>query len=205
MINPKISVVMPVFLGEYPGCATNRDFKFKRAVTSFMQQTFKEAELIIVGDGCELSKKIYETHYAENKNISFYLIDKQPVFSGAVRNEGLKHAKGEWVCYLDSDDYIGFNHLDDLAKSIDNIDADWVYYDDYLVDRNKKIIKRISKIKLGGIGTSSIIHRSTLSVKWGDGYNHDFSFINNLLRYKYKKIESMPEYFVCHMPNVTDV
>ena len=47
-----LSVIMPSFLGEYDGCATDREKKFVRAVQSFLDNTLIENELIIIGDNC---------------------------------------------------------------------------------------------------------------------------------------------------------
>ena len=52
----KISVIMPVYLGDYEGCASNREVKFVRAINSFLKNNF-DAELIIVSDDCLIAKK----------------------------------------------------------------------------------------------------------------------------------------------------
>ena len=54
----KVSVIMPVYLGEYEGCATNREDKFIRAVNSFLQNNLSDSELIIVSDDCLITKNI---------------------------------------------------------------------------------------------------------------------------------------------------
>ena len=52
----KLSVIMPSFLGEYDGCASDRENKFIRSVHSFLENSIDEKELIVVGDNCEITK-----------------------------------------------------------------------------------------------------------------------------------------------------
>lgn len=197
-----ISVVMASYLGDYPNSASSRVEKFHRAISGYVNQTFKETELIIVSDGCDKTNEIVENYYSGIKNIRLIKLDKQPMFSGSVRNAGIEHANGEWICYLDTDDVIGFNHLEIISNQIHD-DYDWFYYDDYLNKRGD-IRQRESAIALGRIGTSNIIHRKELNIEWRDGYNHDFVIVKALIRFKYKKLEIAPEYFVMHMPRITD-
>ena len=56
---PKISIIMQVYLGEYPGARTDSISKFKRAVKSFQNQIYKNCELIIVADGCTKTHQTY--------------------------------------------------------------------------------------------------------------------------------------------------
>jgi glycosyltransferase involved in cell wall biosynthesis len=90
----RISVIMPVFLGEYPTRGVNPDYKFKRAVTSFLLQEFKDAELIIISDGCDIAKSIYEKLFSACPRVRFRQIEKQPSFGGRTRQEGIEMAQG---------------------------------------------------------------------------------------------------------------
>ena len=54
----KISVVMASFLGEYEGCASDRENKFIRAVRSFLGNKYENKELVIVGDCCSITENI---------------------------------------------------------------------------------------------------------------------------------------------------
>jgi glycosyltransferase involved in cell wall biosynthesis len=185
----KISVIMPVYLGEYPGCASDRVRKFQRAVKSFDLQTYIQKELIIVCDGgWDEIKKALEPLFILNKDkITFIEIEKQHLFSGNVRNEGLKVATGDIICYLDSDDFFGRNHLMNIA---DNFPADcqWVHFNDYVSLLNGDIICRNVFPYYGKIGTSSIAHRRSIgNWKGCDGYGHDYLFIENLCILKTKR------------------
>jgi glycosyltransferase involved in cell wall biosynthesis len=199
----KISVVMPSYLGEYSvgpnRSASNREFKLKRAIDSFLIQVHKNSELIIVSDGCEKTIESVESDYQSFLNeskIKLFKIEKQPLFSGRVRAEGLKHVTGDLICYLDSDDMIGPYHLDVMEKYYDR-NLQWMYYDDYLYDGNKRTLRTVIPENCK-IGTSSFCHLSTANVVWKDGYGHDWQTISNLLSYPHRKMQT-PEYLVCHL------
>jgi glycosyltransferase involved in cell wall biosynthesis len=203
----KVSVIMPVYLGEYQGAASDRIEKFKRAVISFTQQTYENRELIIISDGCDIAEQTYNDCLVYDK-VLFKKITKQPLFSGNVREEGLKMATGDIICYLDSDDVIGFTHLRTIALNFyDKSELDWVYYNDLLLPPHQNATVRDVSIEAGMIGTSTIAHRRDLpyaSWKGCDGYGHDWKFIElGLLPNNHKKIMGA-EYYVCHVPDIFD-
>jgi glycosyltransferase involved in cell wall biosynthesis len=196
----RISVIMASYLNEYTSgphkSATNREFKFRRAVNSFLNQTFKDAELIIVSDGCEKTNQITHNEYLNNSSIKLIELQKQPLFSGNVRQTGLNAAVGEIICYLDSDDVFGEYHLQ-IINTFDDRNFDWCYYDDYIFDGVKKITRSV-KPEHCYIGTSSICHTKKCGFKWQDGYGHDWRSIEKILNLKYYKLTT-PEYIVCHI------
>ena len=103
----KFSIIMPSYLGDYPNSATDKEDKLIRAIESVLQQTYKNWELIIIADGCDktinLLKKYFKT-IDKNKDIVLYLVPKQKIWSG-VRNFGIQKATGDYIIYLDIDDY----------------------------------------------------------------------------------------------------
>lgn len=201
----KISVIMPVFLGAYEGCADNREEKFKSAVISFVRQSYENKELIIVADGCDEAEKIYNECLVYD-TIIFKKIKKQPLFSGRVRDEGLKLATGDIICYLDSDDMFGEYHLQSIVDGFSNKkELDWVYYNDLIVPPKSQPQIRNVSLEHGSIGTSTVAHRIDCNVSWKnmDGYGHDWKFIQQLLdkHPNYEKIFGA-QYYVCHLANI---
>lgn len=179
---------MPSYLGEYNNCASNRQEKLKRAIDSFLSQDI--GELIVVADGCRDTLSICK-HYPVNV---IYLHEKRPLFSGELRNIGIKAAKYNYIAYLDSDDKFGNGHLQSIA---DNLDADWLWWDDFVINN-----KRTVELKQSSIGTSAIAHKKELNVTWGDGYGHDWFFVCQLMKFSNKKI--MANYQVMHVPGYFD-
>lgn len=182
-----ISVVMPSYLGNYPTAASNRDQKLSRAIESFLAQEI--GELIVVADGCHKTVEI-----ASKYPVKTILIDKQPHFSGVPRNTGIQAAQYNYIAYIDNDDVFGNGHLQAIA---DNVDTDWLYWDDYVDGEVRPVWLEISHI-----GTSAIAHKKSLDCKWGDGYGHDWGFIQQLKNYSSKRITT--NYQVMHIPGIID-
>lgn len=205
----KISVIMASYLGEYPRCAKNREEKFHRAIKSFLNQTYIEKELIIVSDGCQKTIELYEKYYKDYNNILLVKIPKQILFSGQVRNHGILNATGKYISYLDNDDFIIETHLENIISQFTE-DVNWVYYDDFLLrDFNSlnsySCVVRPNWIESCHIGTSTITHLNYLDVFWGDGYGHDWRFIEQINNnFKNKKINNTG-YIVCHQPGIFDL
>lgn len=207
-----ISVIMPSYLGDYPGCAIDREAKFIRAVRSFLRASSGlEAELIIVADGCEITERLYWRRFSLHKSIRFASMDKQPLFSGRVRQQGLDMARGRWIAYLDSDDYFGRDHLRLLKLAMDShTDCEWLYYDDATPRIKRKWMRtyhkvrpRLVELRPERIGTSAIVHRNSRQVQWGDGYGHDWRLIESMLSLPHAKIAAA-QYMVCHIPGEID-
>jgi glycosyltransferase involved in cell wall biosynthesis len=221
--NPKISVIMPSYLGDYPNAAKDRETKFRRAIISFLDQDYQHKELIIVSDGCEITDRIFpclvnygdglpnprrqEVEFWESSLYPLKLvrISKQPLFSGNVRNAGIQHATGEIITYLDTDDIIQRHHLKSIVEQMG--DYDWVYYDDWVATESllRANALRGNHPTFGHIGTSSISHKSKLIAKWSDGYGHDWKFVEDLLNTSknYTKIKDCG-YVVCHVAKRCD-
>jgi len=198
---------MPSFLQSYEvnGIKSAKDpvIKFLRAVDSFIMQSFSDAELIIISDGCNITEQLYDIDYSHISRIKYAYIEKQPIFGGRVRQTGIEMAQGEIITYLDHDDYIGIDHLKIINENFKgDFKSDWVYYNDYLIQgkEGEELIFKEREVspQLYYIGTSMIAHRKGLNVVWGDGYAHDWRMIERyLLPHPSMKIPT-PEYYVCH-------
>lgn len=204
------SVVMPSYLGEYKHAAKDRDKKIVRAIDSVLAQTYEDYELIVIADGCEKTVEILQERFSGQPKVRGFLIDKQPLFSGNVRNAGLKVAEGDWVVYLDIDDMFGTKHLEIIANGIKQHPGyDWYWFNDRSYNRKTSKFDEhgIDIERKGQNGTSNICHRSDLGVYWPERgtYLHDWLFINKLkaIGRKYVKIPT-PEYLICHVPHLLD-
>ncbi len=102
---PKFSIIIPVY---------NVEKYLKKCLESVFNQTYRDYEVIVVNDGTkDNSMKIVDkydvtTIYQENQGLS------------AARNTGVRYAKGEYLLFLDSDDYIDKYLLEKINDSLDN-------------------------------------------------------------------------------------
>ena len=128
----KISVIVPVY---------NTEKYIKKCIESIINQTYKDIEIIIVNDGSEdNSEKIIESYIDKNVNI-IYLKKENGGLSDA-RNYGLKRATGDYICFVDSDDYIDLKLFENLEPYM-SLDYDLIKYKMIEVDEKYKEIKRI--------------------------------------------------------------
>jgi glycosyltransferase involved in cell wall biosynthesis len=210
ILKPKIAVIMPSYLGDYDGSASNRKFKFIRAINSFLGQSYRNKILIIVSDGCPKTNKIYNNECRNHNNIHLVKLEKQPLFSGNVRQSGIDFAilkKANIITYLDTDDVISLFHLEKIYRQMK--DYDWIAYPDFLaIDPSKNIIGlRQIKYQFGSIGTSNISHRIIEGAEWTgcDGWGHDWTFIQKLMALTTNYDVTEPcEYFVHHLKGKFD-
>jgi glycosyltransferase involved in cell wall biosynthesis len=206
----KVSVIMASYLGDYEGCADNRDDKFIRAINSFLGNDYRNSELIVIGDCCKKTESILKEIYSKElltQKIKFYNFPKkQELFSGTLRSKGIEYASGDFICYLDTDDMIGENHISSIAEQMDAENLDWCYYNDFFNVEEGLVTKEVS-VSHGSIGTSSIAHKNVKGLTWHncDGYGHDYQFVRKLEVWSdnYSKIFGCT-YIICHIPKLLD-
>ena len=106
---PEISVIVPVYKAEQ---------YLKRCVKSILEQTYQDFELILVDDGSPDNSPSLCDEWAKNDN-RIHVIHKENGGASSARNAGLKAAKGNWIAFTDSDDWLdkaALKTLYDLAN-----------------------------------------------------------------------------------------
>ncbi|MDE7201234.1 MAG: glycosyltransferase [Lachnospiraceae bacterium] len=115
----KVSVIIPIY---------NVEKYIAECVESVQKQTLKEIEIICVNDGCsDISMQIVETMASEDKRIN--IINKMNGGASSARNAGLEETKGEYIYFLDSDDYIMPETLENLYSQAMENNLDCIYFD----------------------------------------------------------------------------
>ena len=109
----KISVIVPVY---------NAEQWLERCVDSIVAQTYTDWELLLIDDGStDRSGDICDRYAASDPRIQ--ALHKPNGGVSSARNLGLDHAQGEWITFVDSDDYIEVRFLESMT---DNLDADLI-------------------------------------------------------------------------------
>jgi glycosyltransferase involved in cell wall biosynthesis len=116
-----ISIIIPVF---------NREALIKIALNSVMQQTYADWECIVVDDGSsDGTIEVLKDYAAQDSRISFLERLREPKGAPTCRNISLDHAKGNYVIYLDSDDYLLPFCLEQRVQTInENKDCDFLVF-----------------------------------------------------------------------------
>lgn len=114
-------MIMPVY---------NREQYLPYAITSVLNQTFRDFELLIVDDGSnDRSRYIIQEYARQDSRIRFFF-HKENLGVSAARNTALQIAEGEWIAIIDSDDVW---HKERLAKLINILENDVFVSDDILI------------------------------------------------------------------------
>lgn len=103
LMSPFFSVILPTY---------NRAHFLPKAIESVLGQTFADWELIIVDDGSTDNTKEVVAAYADSRVVYHYQQNQE---RSAARNNGIKQARGVYICFLDSDDYFLPERLEGLA------------------------------------------------------------------------------------------
>ena len=109
-----VSVIVPVY---------NVEKYIHRCITSIINQSYSELEIILVDDGSSDSSGLICDEYAlKDKRIK--VIHKKNGGLGYARNSGLDCATGKYVTFIDGDDYIGLTHIEKMLTLITETNSD---------------------------------------------------------------------------------
>lgn len=106
----KVSIIMPVY---------NKEKYVGRAIESVLKQTFLDWELIIIDDGSTDHSLGICRHYKDSRIKVFHT---ENCGVSHARNYGLSKAKGEWIWFIDSDDYCDTEFLNNIFYNDENTD-----------------------------------------------------------------------------------
>lgn len=104
MINPKISIIVPVY---------NAESYLNRCLDSILSQSFTDWECILIDDGSKDDSGRICDKYAEN-DYRILAFHKSNGGVSSARNLALEKVHGEWITFVDSDDYVLPSYLDNL-------------------------------------------------------------------------------------------
>lgn len=169
-----ISVIIPVY---------NASSRIRQCIDSVLQQTYKEFEVILVDDGStDDSQKICK-EYCDN---SVHYIFQKNAGAAAARNKGLEAASGEFICFLDSDDYLERNALDIMMKRFDeetdivcgcckvdnglDTNVEYFFESDYIMKTPKEKTRLYLQLMDNNYGQPQRPCYTAIGVPWGKIY-----------------------------------
>jgi len=108
-MDPKFSIILPTY---------NRAHLISTAIQSVLAQSVTDWELIIIDDGSTDNTKEVVFGFGDKRILYGHQENKG---RSTARNAGLHHARGQWVCFLDSDDWYLEDHLEAFENAINEI------------------------------------------------------------------------------------
>ncbi len=113
-----ISLIVPVY---------NVEIYIEKCLESIVNQDYKDFELILVNDGTQDNSINLADDYLKDKDIEYKVINKENGGLASARNAGLKVAVGEYISFVDSDDYIAKDFLSTLLDALIKENADYSF------------------------------------------------------------------------------
>ena len=127
-----ISVIVPIYKAEK---------YLEQCIRSILSQTVQDIELLLINDGSpDRCGDICEAYAGRDGRIRYFSTPNQG--TGPARNLGMKHAEGEWLCFVDSDDYLPADSLEKLLRVSRQAD---IVIGDYLTDKAGRIVPRAAE------------------------------------------------------------
>lgn len=188
-----ISIIVPIY---------NAEITIHKCIDSILSQKYADFELLLIDDGSsDNSAKICDTYSLKDKRIKTFHQKNQGV--SAARNLGLYHAKGEFITFCDSDDYVENTWLSDYIENYNGEDIlfqNFICHNEYpgqikrrdiRIDNSLPLQQKIAllyqKNVIGYVWSAlfkaSIIrnHKLTFSIHYK--YREDYIFCLNCCRY----------------------
>ena len=195
---PKVSVIVPVY---------NVEKYVEKCIKSLVDQTLQEIEIIAVDDGSkDGSKSIVDNYIKKYPDKIKYLYKENGGLSSA-RNFGIPYANGEYIAFLDSDDYVEptmYEEMYKLAKkdNADMVECDFIWeypnkqkYDYGVVYNGKKeAIEKARVVAWNKLIKREIIENEKIEFPFGLRYE-DVEFFYKLVP-RLNKISFMKKYFI---------
>ena len=168
MSKPAISVIIPVY---------NAQDGIKRCIDSLLNQSFKNFEIILLNDGSKDNSlnilKEYELKYSFVR-----VIDKQNEGVAVTRNKGILLAEGEYIMFMDNDDFVDSDYIETFYQAIHEKNLD-------LVIGGYKRVNQDNQIIFSQDIQQSEWSKYIITAPWAKVYRTEFLKTNNLEFFDY--------------------
>lgn len=170
---PKVSVIVPVY---------NAEKYLHRCIDSILAQTFTDFELLLIDDGSKDSSGTICDEYAK-KDSRIRVFHKPNGGVSSARNVGLDNAKGEWIAFADSDDWVEYDMLECMLEKA-NLEKAYIviadYFEDY-ADKKIKVCHNFESLKPRYI-ISKLMQGDIIGSTWNKFFSRHL-FIDNSIRF----------------------
>lgn len=118
-MKPLVSIIVPIY---------NSEQYIRRCLDSIVNQTYENIEVLLINDGSkDNSQHICEEYQSKYKNFTLY--NKVNGGLGSARNHGLDNCKGDYISFIDSDDWIDYDYIEHLFLLCINSSAEFATID----------------------------------------------------------------------------
>lgn len=121
-----VSVIIPIY---------NASKYLNDCLQSLLSQSYKQLEVIMVNDGSTDNSEQICKEYCKADN-RFIIYNKQNGGVSAARNYGIEKANGEWILFVDSDDYVNSCFIETYIKAIDKLGQDSFIFQGFIKESN---------------------------------------------------------------------
>ena len=154
----KFSVIIPVY---------NSEKYLKRCMNSVIKQTYDNWEIIAIDDGSTDNSYLILQKY-KNNDKKINIVKQNNHGPGYTRNRGIELSTGDYIVFLDSDDYLEPDYFENLQSVIQNYNSDVIFIDVIQENINGKLLKYEKMSKYKNISKEKLIrYQMTGKLPWG--------------------------------------
>ncbi|MBR5227939.1 MAG: glycosyltransferase family 2 protein [Clostridia bacterium] len=136
--NVKVSIVVPIY---------NASKYLNKCIDSILKQSYKNIEILLIDDGSvDNSLEIITLYSQIDKRIK--VIHQKNAGLSATRNKGIEIACGDYIAFIDADDYIEYNYVEVMLKQIINNNADICECGMFIHNKDNTIITKFENLKI---------------------------------------------------------
>ena len=168
----KFSIIVPTY---------NREKYIAKCIDSVLNQTYNNFELIIVDDSSEYSEYSFLIQVLKKYNFKYFVHrNSVNLGPGNARNIGINKSNGRYITFIDSDDYVEGNMMEEIEKVLEDDEYDAILFDYYYVIKGKKKVRKALP-KSGNIIDSSDALALCNGMCWGKVFNKKTIEDNNIV------------------------
>ncbi|SFU54550.1 glycosyltransferase family 2 protein [Butyrivibrio sp. M55] len=173
MNNPLISVIVPAY---------NASKFLRRCITSIENQYYRNLEIIIIDDG-STDETLSICESLANKDNRIRVFHQENVGLSETRNRGVRYSEGEFIAFVDADDYVSSDYISVMYETALNDNSDLVicnmifgFDDSYKFKKNEHVVKRCMSAK--DILLRWIEYKFVVTYAWNKLYRREWYIVN---------------------------